>query len=300
MKPSHLTDDYWGRMPPEHQALYLMIKPMPEAAYTVDWPLNMLEQTLLGVQEGVEQQGGSFELNPDFQRGHVWTDAQRSAYAEAFIRKDVTGRILFNCPGWANASRDGDIPAQTFQCIDGLQRLTTMRMFLAGQVQVFGGLHAADLKGSPFDPFRMSYRLQIGIYEFSHRQELLDFYLRLNQGGTPHSSDELERVRGLLDAARKPNAVLKKVSAPTGAAKASYIEDDLLCVAPHQMKSAGIDQVLSALRAGGSLTELQTSFYSGGYSYTHVLMTKRGAKYRVSKQVMRGVPGASVPDGAQP
>lgn len=298
-KPSHLNDSFWDRMSQQDQALYLLVKPMPEAAYTVDWPLNMLEKALASAQEGVEQLGGSFELNPDFQRGHVWTDSQRTAYAEAFIRKAVTGRILFNCPGWSKAYIDGDIPAQTFQCIDGLQRLTTMRMFLAGQVQVFGGLRAADLKGSPFDPTRMSYQLQIGIYEFSHRQELLDFYLRLNEGGTPHSPAELDRVRGLLDAARKPKD-LQGAVAPTEAAKASQIEDEWVSVAPHQMKSAGLDQVLSALRAGGSLTELATSFYSGGFSYTHVLTTKRGAQYRVSKQVMRGVPGASVTGGAQP
>ena len=79
-----------------------------------------------------------------------------------------------------------------------------------------------------------------------------------------------------------------------------HMESDWVSVAPHQLKSAGLDQVLSALRAGGSLAELQTSFYSGGYSYTHVLTTKRGTQYRVSKQVMRGVSCASAPDGAQP
>ena len=66
------------------------------------------------------------------------------------------------------------------------------------------------------------------------------------------------------------------------------------------MKSTGLDQALSALRAGGSLAELPSSFYSGGYSYTPVLTTKRGAQYRVSKQVMRGVPGTPMPDGAHP
>lgn len=202
-----MSDSYWDRMSPADQALYLLVNPMPDAAYTVDWPLNMLEGALASAQEGVEQMGGSFELNPDFLRGHVWTDSQRSAFAEAFIRKAVTGRILFNCPGWSKPYVEGDIPDQTFQCVDGLQRLTTLRMFLAGEVQVFGGMRAADLKGSPFDPTRMTYQLQIGIYEFSHRHELLDFYLRLNEGGTPHSPEELARVRGLLDAAPEPGSV---------------------------------------------------------------------------------------------
>lgn len=57
----------------------------------------------------------------------------------------------------------------------------------------------------------------------------------------------------------------------------------------HDLKSAGVDQVQKALKAGGMLHEMPQSFYSGGYVYTHVLATKRGAQYRVSKQVMRSV-----------
>ncbi|MBQ1557602.1 MAG: hypothetical protein IIZ69_05390 [Pseudomonas sp.] len=103
-----------------------------------------------------------------------------------------------------------------------------------------------------------------------------------------------------LKAINQPRGPQNGAPASTDASKDTHVEDDWVSVAPHQMKSAGLDQVLSALRAGGSLTELQTSFYSGGYTYTHVLRTKRGAQYRVSKQVMRGVPGTAMPDGAQP
>lgn len=58
----------------------------------------------------------------------------------------------------------------------------------------------------------------------------------------------------------------------------------------YNMKSAGVDQVLRALSAGGSVAAMPTTFYSGGYTYTHVLTTKSGTQYRVSKQVMRAVP----------
>ena len=58
----------------------------------------------------------------------------------------------------------------------------------------------------------------------------------------------------------------------------------------YDLKSAGVDQVLRALSAGGSVEEIPNSFYSGGYTYTHVLTTKSGTQYRVSEQVMRAVP----------
>jgi len=57
----------------------------------------------------------------------------------------------------------------------------------------------------------------------------------------------------------------------------------------HDLKSAGVDIVQRAIGAGGSLAPMASAFYSGGYTYTHVLTTKRGTQYRVSKQVMRAV-----------
>ena len=114
-------------------------------------------------------------------------------------------------------------------------------------------------------------------------------------------------VNGEADAWAKriEDALNAQTAAPQGQTdtrKESLTNDDVgrLCVAPHQLKSAGIDQVLGALRAGGSITKLASSFYSGGYSYTHVLTTKRGTQYRVSKQVMRWVPDTVIPGQAQP
>lgn len=197
--PYGLSENYWASLDGKSQALFDVVRPMPQASYTVDWNLSMLEATIADIEAGMADAGGVFELNPDFQRGHVWTDAQRTAYVEALIRKTTSGRILFNCPGWSRShSGVGDIKENTFQCIDGLQRLTAVRKFMGGEISVFGGMSAADLKGAPFDPFRLAYRLQIGIYEFTSRAELLQFYLDLNSGGTVHTSQEIERVRGLL------------------------------------------------------------------------------------------------------
>jgi hypothetical protein len=61
----------------------------------------------------------------------------------------------------------------------------------------------------------------------------------------------------------------------------------------YHLKSAGIDQVERAFKAGGTLDAMSTSFYSGGYVYTHVLTTKRGTQYRVSDWVVKAVSGES-------
>lgn len=59
----------------------------------------------------------------------------------------------------------------------------------------------------------------------------------------------------------------------------------------YNLKSAGVDQVDRAMKTGGTMEAMSTSFYSGGYVYTHVLTTKRGNQYRVSDWVVKAVSG---------
>lgn len=161
-KPIDLSDEYWANLSPKDQALYSLIRPQPKASYTVDIPFNQIEPFFADQLTTLPSLGGSFELEPDFQRGHVWTDAQRIAYVEAVLRGTAPTRILFNCPGWYRShTGGGDIPEHTFQCVDGLQRLTSVRKFLAGEFTIFGSLSADDLKGTPFALKRKSGRLPV-------------------------------------------------------------------------------------------------------------------------------------------
>lgn len=200
--PHGLSDTYWASLRPEHRALYARVRPLPRATYKVDIHISLMEDFIAGQERDMAEMGGVFELEPDFQRGHVWTDEQRSRYIEALLREMAPTKILFNCPGWErDRGANGDIPMHTMQCIDGLQRLTAVRKFMAGEVRVFDGLVAGDLKGSPFDPGR--YRLSISVFEFARRMDLLQFYLDLNSGGSVHSADEIARVRALRDASAR-------------------------------------------------------------------------------------------------
>lgn len=199
-KPFDLSEQYWASLSAKAQALYGLIRPQPKAAYTVDVHLDYMEDFFQKQMVELPSMGGSFDLAPDFQRGHVWSDTQRVAYIEAVLRGTAPTRILFNCPGWQrNDAGGGDIPEYTFQCVDGLQRLTAVRKFLAGEYTIFGGLSVEDLKGTPFALSR--FRFQFCVYEFRHRAELLQFYLDLNEGGTVHAPSELDRVRQLREAA---------------------------------------------------------------------------------------------------
>ena len=171
--------------------LIALVRPMPKAKYEVDNSWSRIEKTLELIQKDY-----GLNLEPDFQRGHVWTEDQQVRFVEAAIRGAITSAgllIQFNCPIYAGKNT-GDLPDE-MQCVDGLQRLTSLRKFIAGDIKPFG-LHVDDLEGTEFDPRRYYYKM--AVHAFQTKAELLQYYLDLNAGGTPHSAEEIDRVRGLL------------------------------------------------------------------------------------------------------
>lgn len=178
-------------------ALSEIIRPLRTARYEADFDWTYARNALAGF----EVDYGGMELNPDFQRGHVWTPEQQRHYLENSLRGVVSSSgflIQFNCPNWDIDSYKGDLPSG-FQCIDGLQRLTAVFGFLAGNVRPFS-LTPDDLVRSSF-MIKSSYRFRFAVHNFTRRADLLQHYLDLNAGGTPHTQEEIERVRKMRDAA---------------------------------------------------------------------------------------------------
>lgn len=176
-----------------------IIRPLATAKWACDYGWDYLEKALEGFGEDY-----GLNLEPDFQRGHVWTPEQQAHYIENVYRRVIPHEamlIQFNCPHFEDWHYNGELPRE-MQIVDGLQRLTAVRKFLAGEVKPFG-MSVEDFTGSSYDARRQLYRLRVAVHTFQNREDLLQHYLDLNTGGTPHAQSEIERVRGLL-AASKP------------------------------------------------------------------------------------------------
>lgn len=174
----------------ELQALTKLVRPMPRAKYEVDCFFHFVEKTITTFADDY-----GLELVPDFQRGHVWSQAQQERFIEAIVRGAVSTAgllIQFNCPAFSDKA-SGDLVPQ-MQCVDGLQRLTAIRRYIAGEIKAFGR-RVDDLRGTPFDARRYVFR--VAVHDFQTRADVLQYYLDLNAGGTPHSAEEIERVRAL-------------------------------------------------------------------------------------------------------
>ena len=131
------------------------------------------------------------DLNPDFQRGHIWTEEQQIALIEFFLRGGKTGRVLyFNCPTWHTGNY-----AASLVIVDGKQRLEAIRRFTENEIKVFGSYLEEFTDG-----MRMHQTIRLNVNDLQTRAEVLDWYLQINSGGTPHTDEEISRVRELLKA----------------------------------------------------------------------------------------------------
>jgi len=154
--------------------------------YEIDVPLKDTKET---IEYYVEHYG--LQLNPDFQRGHVWTETQQCRYVEYLLKNGTGSRVMFfNSPNW---SSHRPICSKPFVCVDGLQRITAIIRFLSNEFKVFGYYY------NEFeDDIDLMNCIRFNINNLQTRREALQWYLDLNSGGTVHCDAELERVRSLL------------------------------------------------------------------------------------------------------
>lgn len=138
-----------------------------------------------------------FEMDPDYQRDHVWTAEQQGRFIgfllEGGKRPEIICNRIFNLK-----------PKIVDEVIDGKQRLTALYCFLKnvipaiytdGEELWFANMTKeakAWIRGltSPLS-------MQIGYVSLS-RTEVLRLYLKLNRGGSVHTDAEINRVRALL------------------------------------------------------------------------------------------------------
>ena len=160
--------------------------------YQVDIPLNYLDKYIKEMQEDM-----NLQLTPIFQRGHVWTKEQQIAYIEFFLRGGKTSRIVyFNCPSWHRIKASTEY--NDFVCVDGLQRLTALLGFIHNEIPAFGSYY----KEFTDKPHILDHSLSVNVNDLQTEEEVLIWYVEMNTGGTPHTAEEIDRVKKLLEEKR--------------------------------------------------------------------------------------------------
>lgn len=84
--------------------------------------------------------------------------------------------------------------------MDGLQRTNAIERFVGNQICAFGQYYSdfefpiRDVAGVPSAAFKVNVHMN----HFETHKEILEWYYSLNSGGTPHSKEELDRIRQLI------------------------------------------------------------------------------------------------------
>lgn len=163
------------------------IPQFPRACYEIHVNWKSLEFQL------ESEIANGLQIDPEFQRCHVWTEAQRIAYLEYCLMGGEVGRnITIACTNWSQ------IPTPSYVLVDGKQRIETVRRFLRGEIPVFG--HRLDEYTGELRIVQS--RFVWRVVECKTPEDILRLYLNINGGGTPHTQDELDRVRVMLKTGR--------------------------------------------------------------------------------------------------
>ncbi len=152
--------------------------------YSVDIPWDYLEEWLKRHEEYP-----GMDLDPDFQRGHVWTEDRQIAYVE-FVAKGggSASNLWWNCPGWRHG------PETPMVLVDGKQRLQAALRFLRDEIPLFGSVFSQyDDKIIPH-----VFNFKMNVNHLKTHKEVLTWYLQMNSGGVVHTPEELNKVEELL------------------------------------------------------------------------------------------------------
>ena len=104
---------------------------IPQYINTGSWECNYsfekLVKAIEGWSNGIDTDV-KLEMNPDFQRGHCWTENQQISFIESVLKGGAkNARVIYlNNPNWKHSDRT----YKDFVCVDGLQRYTAIKRFI--------------------------------------------------------------------------------------------------------------------------------------------------------------------------
>jgi len=156
-------------------------------------PMGMLVRSAL-LGEGIDEDD-RWVLKPAFQRGEVWTPAQKVAWVETMLSGLALPSIVVNYfPGCQHP-----VYGAKAIVIDGQQRLVATRDFMQSKFSVRGEYYKDQS-----DAWRTCFKTVEALTPVVHcsyatERECAELYLKLLTAGTSHTAAEVELARAFIE-----------------------------------------------------------------------------------------------------
>jgi hypothetical protein len=171
----------------------------------VDYDFEYLKTEVLSL--GKDNRGRpAWNLTPDYQRGAVWTKDQQSKFIGHLLEGGQAPLLFvqrYDSPTNAPAGHKKDYYDLPVEVIDGQQRIRAILAWMANEIpaEVADGRLFWYRDTNEIDR-RCLPHAKIAILDIP-RKERLEFYLKINNGGTIHTAEEINKVRELLAKEKK-------------------------------------------------------------------------------------------------
>ena len=142
-------------------------------------------------------EGGEIDLDPPYQRDHVWTQTHQEKFLGFFLEGGEPPALYIRGLEYENTSDS----QKGFEVIDGKQRVTALIRWWNNEIPALL-ISGRQVWKSEFDDTELrqlnNFRIR-SVHLVGTDREIMEVYLRLNGSGIVHTNEELDKVRKLIE-----------------------------------------------------------------------------------------------------
>ena len=139
------------------------------------------------------------DLDPEYQRGNVWNDAQKLSLIDSIFKNIDIGKFTVIKRPWGNNPNKPETQL-LYEMLDGKQRLTALFEFYCGRFK-YKGKYFYELHPRDQGHFK-HYRISYAECDPLTKEQKLRYFLKLNTGGTPVDPEHIKKVREMWEKER--------------------------------------------------------------------------------------------------
>jgi hypothetical protein len=140
------------------------------------------------------------DLNPEYQRGNVWSDEQKELLIDSIYKRINIGSFVFVEKKWFH---NNDVTDYMYEILDGKQRYTAILDYIMGKFPYHGKYYheLSPVTRNEFENCQVligELQLDKNTSEYN-KKKVLEQFIRLNECGTTMDKSIIENARKIME-----------------------------------------------------------------------------------------------------